>query len=93
MFFECIKPWDAAFIGIVKYTDVYLNMSHIKWLKRRRDTMLKQEIFEKCGISEVVVAIEFCSLMVTLNFSFTEIPTSFYEKSDQLIGFCVLELV
>ena len=31
--------------------------------------------------------------MVTLNFSFTEIPTSFYEKSDQLIGFCVLELV
>ena len=31
--------------------------------------------------------------LVTLNFSFTEIPTSFYEKSDQLIGFCVLELV
>ena len=31
--------------------------------------------------------------LVTLNFSFTNIPTSFYEKSDQLIGFCVLELV
>ena len=31
--------------------------------------------------------------LVTLNFSFMEIPTSFYEKSDQLIGFCVLELV
>ena len=33
------------------------------------------------------------SSLVTLNFSFTEIPTSFYEKSDQLIEFCVLELV
>ena len=32
-------------------------------------------------------------ILVTLNFSFMEIPTSFYEKSDQLIGFCVLELV
>ena len=31
--------------------------------------------------------------LVTLNFSFMEIPTSFYEKSDQLIEFCVLELV
>ena len=32
-------------------------------------------------------------IMVTLNFSFTDLPTSFYEKTDQLIGFCVLNLV
>ena len=31
--------------------------------------------------------------LVTLNFSFTDLPTSFYEKTNQLIGFCVLNLV
>ena len=31
--------------------------------------------------------------LVTLNFSFTNLPTSFYDKTDQLIGFCVLDLV
>ena len=42
-------------------------------------------VFERFKDSEIV--------MVTLNFSFTDLPTSFYEKTNQLIGFCVLNLV
>ena len=33
------------------------------------------------------------SKMVTLNFSFMDLPTSFYEKIDQHIRFCELDLV
>ena len=45
-----------------------------------------------CIIECISVYNNRCSL-VTLNFSFTDLPTSFYEKTDQLIGFCVLNLV
>ena len=33
------------------------------------------------------------SIMVALNFSFEDLPTSLLEKTDMLIGFSVLDLV
>ena len=48
-------------------------------------------IWHKHYRPQVIVTVDLA--MVTLNFSFTDLPTSFYEKTDQLIGFCVLDLV